>query len=514
MAPTEMYDVIVVGAGASGAPVAARVSEDPNRSVLLVEAGPDYASIDKLPDDLRNGNKNSVVDHDWGLQYAPTPTQPGEPLPRGRVIGGSSAVNTCIFLRGVPEDYDDWAARGCPEWGWDNVLPAFRRIERDLDYGDADHHGDSGPMPVRRAPHHEMIDCHQAWLASAEELGYPRLDDQNDPDGWGAGPQPMNKLGGLRVSTATAYLAPARPRPNLTVRSDSHTVRVVVEGGRATGVEVIRPDGETATINGRLVVLCAGAIATPGILLRSGIGPRDDLARLGVEEIADVSAVGNHLSDHPAQSVVCRPVDLALADQDQPIIQTILRYTAPDSGYRNDLQIELLTFVGRLNQANFAVAAILEQVHGTGSVHYPTADPLAKPVIDSRFCEDDRDAQRLADCFLDAVRFTEVGPLADLVDEIVFPDMSRIDGRDDLIELFRRASFSGYHPCGTARMGAADDPDTVVDQYGRCHAVDGLVVADASIMPTVPRANTNPTSIMIGDMIGEWIRTHPGRYGL
>jgi choline dehydrogenase len=211
---------------------------------------------------------------------------------------------------------------------------------------------------------------------------------------------------------------------------------------------------------------------------------------------------------------LCKPTHLELVATDQPIIQTILRYTAPDSDHRADLQIEQLTFTGREDVPYFGVAAVLEQVDGVGELLFSTADPFAAPTIRSRFCEVPRDAERLADCFLDALRFTETGPLGSMTEEVVFPDMNRVHDRKDVIALLRRFSASGYHPCGTARMGPADDPNSVVDQYGRCHAVEGLVVADASIFPTVPRANTNPTSIMVGETIGEWIRTTPSRYGL
>ncbi|MFT7648208.1 MAG: choline dehydrogenase [Candidatus Poriferisodalaceae bacterium] len=518
MVVSDTHDVIVVGAGASGAPLAARVSEDPNRTVLVLDAGPDYSSPEDTPADLRNGHVNSEEDHDWGLDYSPTEHRPEQPLPRGRVTGGSTAVNTCIFLRGTREDHDHWADLGNTDWAWDRVLPTFVRLERDLDYGHLAHHGDAGPMTIRRYPASEMADLQQAFLATADELGYPHCPDQNDPDGWGAGPQPMNKLGQLRVSTAMTYLAPARLRPNLDIIGDRHAVRLIIENGRATGVISVDSMGVERTHLAALVVLAAGAIHTPGILLRSGIGEPNDVRRIGVEPIADAPGVGRHLADHPAMMVMCRAKDPALVARDQPMIQTILRYTAPGSSERVDLQLEQLTFAGRARDSNFGVAAVLEQVEGRGELVFESADPFAKPRIHPHFCEDQRDLARLADAMEDALRFVQSGPLGELSDGVVFPDPARVapgpEGRQDLERLLRKYAGSGFHPCGTAHMGPVTDPTAVVDQHGRSHTVAQLVVADASIMPTVPRANTNPTSILIGETIGEWIRTRPATYGL
>lgn len=511
----ELFDVVVIGAGSSGSVIASRVSEDPRRSVLLIEAGPDYARTDETPFDLANGHNNSYNAHDWGFSYQPTAAGRSQPFPRGRVTGGSSAVNTCIALRGMPEDYDGWAELGNSEWAWEKVLPAFKRLERDLDFGDRDYHGDAGPISVRRHPWDELTPVHQAWLEAADELGYPHCDDANDPDGWGAGPHPMNKLGRLRVSTAIGYLAGARARPNLTIRANTMTRRLIFENGRTVAAEV-ESDGVVSLVRGRLFVLCAGAIQSPAILLRSGIGPRAEVERHGIGLVADVAGVGENLCDHPALAAVATVRDPAILDLDQPIVQTILRYTADGSDQRNDLQVEVFSFTPRgggvLN--SFAIAGVLEQTYGRGTLRLQSARPGDQPLIEQRFCEDERDLRRLAQAHRDALRFLGTKAMSAIVDRVIFPAANRPLTDDTLAEMLLKLSASGYHPCGTAKMGPESDPMAVVDQFGRAHFAEGLVVADASIMPFVPRANTNLTSIMIGEKVGEWLRTRGAEFGL
>lgn len=492
-----MHDVVVIGAGSAGAVIAARASEHPELDVLLLEAGPDYPALRETPEDLVNSHDNSYVDHDWGFTYTPVSGGRAVPFPRGRVVGGSSAVNTTIALRGVPEDYDHWAELGNTEWAWDRVLPAFCRLERDLDFGGEPFHGDAGPITIRRYRAEELTLPQEAFLETAEVLGYPWCPDGNDPVAWGAGPHPMNKAGRLRVSTAIGYLAPARARPNLTVRAGAAVDRLIVEGGRVVAVEL--EGGER--VNGRLFVLSAGAISSPVLLLRSGIGPGLDI---------DVPRVGENLADHPAALVVCEVREDVELDTASPLVQTILRYTGEGSDLRNDLQIEQLSFLGRRKGPSaFGIAAVVEATFSRGSVRLGRDGSV---VIDANFGADERDVDRLAECFLDTLRFAETKPMADLIGRISFP--RRPIDFASARELVRVYCGSGYHPCGTVRMGPSDDPSAVVDEFGRARCVDRLVVADASIMPTVPRANTNLTCIMIGEMVGEWIRTRPTIYGL
>ena len=509
-----MYDVIIIGAGSSGSVLANRLSEDPNRTVLLIEAGPDYVEPKTLPFELINSHRNALKDHDWGLGYAPTQSQQSK-LPRGKVTGGSSAVNTTIALRGLPEDYNTWADAGNPGWDWEAVLPHFKRLERDLDYGETDDHGDAGPISIRRYPKSEMTPVHQAFLADADTLGYPECPDANAPQSTGAGPQPMNKLGRLRISCAIGYLAPARFRPNLTVLANTSAQRLLFEKKRCIGVEIVSPEGSTQRVFGKLNIVSAGSLLTPTLLMRSGLGPPDMLAAFGIELIESEPFIGQNLCDHPAISVVCLAKPGCTIDHDAPIIQTILRYTTDGAEHRNNMQIEQLSYAGNSNgPARFAIAACLEYQYGRGSL--ALTGPFAKdlPMISNHFCEDQRDLSALVKGLKDALAFTQQPALREMIDPVSFPDPNRGSKDSDLAALIQRFAGSGYHPCGTVKMGPKEDPCAIVNSSGQMHRCDGLVVADASIMPEVPRANTNLSTIMIGEKISQDINRNPSSFGL
>jgi choline dehydrogenase len=502
-------DTIVVGAGSSGAVIAARATEHGDRDVLLLEAGPDYPDPTAFPPDLVDGTRNSMRRHDWGQRHRARPGHPLFRFPRGRVVGGSSSVNTCIALRGQPSDYDEWASLGLRDWGWDACLPAFKRLENDLDMRN-EWHSQAGPVPIRRHPPSELVPWQAGFLEACGALGFPRGDDANDPTTTGWGPHAMNKVGGQRMSVARCYLTPAvRSREGLRILAQSVVRRVLLAGRQVTGVEV-ETQGRVHTIESRRVVLCAGATATPGILLRSGIGPRKAVARLGVDVVMDLPAVGARLLDHPGVAIFLRPTRGLRQSLRDPLIQTVLRYTSRRSTGKNDmiLQPGSLVPLPYLTLPLVSIMCSIGKPRGHGTIEYTSADPRCPPRLESRLLVDDEDRQRAVEAMRLAADVATSGPLQGLA-SFFWPPRRVVASDARLGAWIGRLCDSGYHPCGTVPMGADDAKDTVAatDGRGRVRGVEGLWVADASLMPTIPSANTNLTAIMMGERFGEWMKS-------
>jgi choline dehydrogenase len=481
--------IVVCGAGTAGCVIAARLSEDPSNEVVLLEAGPHYRP-GQWPEALRHSHRIIRETHDWGYLARAGASPRIVHVPRGRVVGGSSVTNGAIALRGHPEHYDEWDG-WVDGYGWKTWLPWFCAVERDRDFGGAPWHGDSGPIPVSRYPRADWHELQERFAEAALSVGHAWVDDHNAPGAVGIGPVPLNMLDGVRQTPADRYLDPALARVNLSLRPGVLIDRVRFRGDRASGVEVIGPDGPE-TIAADAVIMALGTYATPAALLRSGVGPAPELARHGIPAVAELAGVGRGMQDHPKVSY---RFDLGLPAPawPNPWYQCLLTGAHEVAGERRVYQV--LPYSGqveggqRFTDLNVQVSDARSR---RGAVRLQSRDPSAQPVIEMGWFLEPSDRAAAVAAGRRLLEVAAAPPLAEVLTP--WPGLADADQALRTVETF-------HHPVGSCRMGRADDPEAVVDGRGRVRAVGGLWIVDASVIARVPSANTHLAVIAMAERL-------------
>jgi choline dehydrogenase len=491
----ERPDVIIVGGGSAGAVLAARLSEDSSRTVLLLEGGPAY-SLDAIPHGVLDAGTVADSEHDWGYTSRGSHAQKNVFAPRGKVLGGSSAVNAAVAIRPRPSDLAKWASHGADGWSYEEVLPTFRLLEN-TPTGDDHYHGRNGPLPIRQRAHEELTPGLRGYVEAAIEAGYKQNDDFNGAEQEGAGGSPVNVVDEIRQNTGMAYLTgDVRARPNLTIKGGVNVDRVLLKGSAATGV--LADDGTEYSANE--VILCGGTYGSPAILMRSGIGPSVELQRLSIYVIADLP-VGERMQD---QALI--PNGYALAPQYLQMVPAVgaIVWTRSSSAVEGELDVNLTAthlLPGSASPTGGAIAlgVALTLPESSGTLKLASRDPKAAPLIDSNYLGTGRDTRRMIEAFKMMRHIARQPALARLTAGELIPGDSVPDG--DLAQyVFHNLAPYG-HPTSTVPMGSDVMPWAVVDSVGAVKGIERLRVVDASIIPEVPSTVTNLTVIMIAERI-------------
>ncbi|BEM13289.1 GMC family oxidoreductase N-terminal domain-containing protein [Serratia marcescens] len=490
------FDVVIVGGGSAGAVMAARLSENPARRVLLLEAGHSYAPYDypRLIADSDVLGANGNPEFEWGYRTEPGYVSHAIGAIRGKVLGGSSGVNGAVAIRARPEDFNRW---DLPGWGYQDLLPAFKKLETRHGLHDRAIHGDSGPFPVVQLTLDDITPMQRAFVAATRANGYDAIDDFDGPSANGVGPYPMNIVNGVRVNTGMAYLdEKTRARDNLTLRADTLVDRVIFDGQHAIGVRLA--SGEE--IHAAEVILSAGTYGSAAVLMRSGIAPAQQSKRLGIPVVADLP-VGENLVDHPFyyNAYAARP---DVIGSQSPVIGAKL-WTHSSQAEPGELDLHITaTHLFPHDQSptgvGFVLAVALTRPQSTGRVWLESRDPAAAPHIDLNFLAQESDRVRLLEGVKLARKIGQTAPLSTLIHSELAPAADS----DEAILASMVATLDTYHhPTSSAPMGNAGEPKAVVDLQGRVHGVYGLRVVDASIFPDVPSVATNVTTIATAEHI-------------
>jgi choline dehydrogenase len=528
----ESFDYVVIGGGSAGCAVAARLSEDPAATVLLLEAGrPDRNPWIHIP----VGYYRTMFDPAtaWIYQTEPEDSTGGRSIawPRGKVLGGSSSINGLVWCRGQARDYDHWRQLGCTGWSFEDVLPFFKKAES-YPGGEDELRGRDGPLKVSGPTYRSAL--MDAVIEAAKQAGIPENPDYNGRDQEGVGYFQLSIRNGLRCSAAVAYLRPARRRPNLVVRTGALTTGLIVEGKRVTGVRY-RQEGIATSVEARAeVVLCAGAIGSPQILMLSGIGPADELSQLGIHPIHDLAGVGRNLQDHyQARAVYRAPRAVTINDAVRNFwgkglagLRFALRRQGPLALAAGcvalfartrpeletpDVQFHVIPFSAEKPGEflhpfpGYTLSVCQLRPESRGHIRLRSSDPDAQPIIFANYLATETDRRTMVDGLKLVRHIMDQPAIRDYVQTEIYPGAD-LRSEDDLLAYVRAKGTTIFHPSCTCMMGPASNPHAVVDPRLRLHGIAGLRVADCSIMPTVPSGNTNAPAIMVGEKCAAMIK--------
>ena len=520
-----MYDYIIVGAGSAGCVLASRLSEDPSVKVLLLEAGGEDTNKNiHMPAAFTKLFKTAC---DWAYYTEPEAQMANRSLywPRGKVLGGSSSMNAMIYIRGHRHDYDQWRDLGNPGWGYQAVLPYFKKSE-DQEHGPSEYHGVGGPLRV--CDQRCMNPISEAFLQATEQAGFQHNSDFNGGSQEGFGAYQVTQRQGRRNSAAVAFLRPAMSRPNLTVRTNTQAFDILLEGKRAALVSFQHGQGSIQERAEREIILCAGAIGSPQLLMLAGIGPASHLRALGIPVFCDLPGVGANLQDHPVAPVAfecSQPISLASAETLANLVRYLAFKTGPltsniaeaggfvkssASCATPDLQYHFIPAYSvdngfqKIKEHGYTFGTTLVRPYSKGHITLRSSNPLDAPVIHANYFTDSRDVHAMLEGIRIARAIGSTNAFTKYRKRELLPG-SQADNDKALREHVAKFGVTLYHPVGTCKMG--HDDTSVVDSELRVHGVDGLRVVDASVMPVIPGGNTNAPTIMIAEKAAEMIKS-------